>query len=83
MDNNSTALQVIERHLNYAYYRNFMEKKLRLLIECTSRKTRTKVATKRRSFSPFPQGKEGILKQNYERRWIGRSEPAVRPDLNP
>jgi hypothetical protein len=81
--NNSIALQVIERHLNYPYYRNFMEKKLRLLTECTFGNTMTNVATKRRSVSPFPQGQEGILNENYEGRWIRRSGPAARPDLNP
>jgi hypothetical protein len=45
--------------------------------------TGTNVATKRRSVSPFPQGREGILNKNYEDRWTGRSGPADRPDFNP
>lgn len=60
-----------------------MEKKLRLLTECTSRNTRTNVATTRRSVCPFPQGGEGIWNKNDEGTWIGRSGPAARPDLYP
>lgn len=67
LGNNLTGPNVNEGHLNYASYRNVLERKLRLLTECASCNTRTNVATKRRRTSTFPRTREGILERKIKR----------------